>query len=121
MLPDAFLRKLMFFAAAILCSTVLVCSEARPSDAVSKQHVKIGVVQLEDPFFYLDCFGPTMEYLRKKHPEIRFSTEEINLNISPEDLNKKPFDFLISPSGFFCGSYASNGTKTNRYSETGVF
>lgn len=101
----------MFFAAAILCSTVLVCSEARPSDAVSKQHVKIGVVQLEDPFFYLDCFGPTMEYLRKKHPEIRFSTEEINLNISPEDLNKKPFDFLISPSGFFAAHMLPTGLR----------
>ena len=95
MLPGAFLKKLMYFAAAIFCSTILFFSEARSSDAINKQHVKIGVVQLEDPFFYLDCFGPTMEYLRKRYPAIQFSTEEINLNISSEDLNKKQFDFLF--------------------------
>lgn len=111
MLPDAFLRKLMYFAAAFLCSAVLVCPKAHPFHTADKQHVRIGVVQLEDPYFYLDCLGPTMEYLRKKYPKIQFSTEEINLNISSEELNKKQFDFLFSPSGFFAAHMLPSGLR----------
>ena len=93
-------RRLMYFAAAPLCSTVLSYPEAHSSDSVDKKHVRIGVVQLEEPYFYLDCLGPTMEYLREKYPEIRFS---------------------FFAQRILCCSFAPIRLKTNLHSDPGAF
>lgn len=76
-----------------------------------KKTIKIGVVRLEDPFFYLDCFGPTMEYLREKHKDWNIQTEEIPIETTASELADKDFDFLISPSGFFEANLREAGLR----------
>lgn len=73
--------------------------------------IKIGVVRLEDPFFYLDCFGPTMEFLREKHKDWKILTEEIPIETTALELADKDFDFLISPSGFFEANLKEAGLR----------
>ncbi len=96
----------------VVCASILLCIQATSAEMHDgKSIVRIGVVQSEDPFFYLDCFGPTMEYLRKKYPNNNFFTEEIDLNIDSNDLDKKQFDFLFSPSGFFAAHQLPSGLR----------
>lgn len=76
-----------------------------------KKTIKIGVVRLEDPFFYLDCFGPTMEYLREKRKDWNIQTEEIPIETTASELADKDFDFLISPSGFFEANLREAGLR----------
>ena len=80
---------------------LVAANEVNLSQPEEKKTIKIGVVRLEDPYFYLDCFGPTMEFLREKHKDWKILTEEIPMETTAPELADKDFDFLISPSGFF--------------------
>lgn len=73
--------------------------------------VTVGVVRVDDPYFYIDCFGPTIEYLRKKNKELEIITKEISVETSSEELANLGLDFLISPSGFFASHVAEVGLR----------
>lgn len=62
--------------------------------------IKIAVLKSEDPHFYIDIFGPTIEYLRARLPEKKIVTEEVTSDISSSELNAS-YDFLISTSSFY--------------------
>ncbi len=105
---------------SLVCSSILFFSFvtvqtclAQPvsQNTQAAEIVRIGVVQLEDPYFYLDSFGPTMAFLRQKHPDIVFESEEIPMDIPTAELSRKNFDFLISPSGFYAAHSFSAGLR----------
>ncbi len=89
----------------------VAANEINLDQPIEKKTIKIGVVRLEDPFFYLDCFGPTMEYLRDKHKDWNIRTEEIPIETGASELANKNFDFLISPSGFFEANLREAGLR----------
>ena len=102
---------LYFAIAGQMAIGLAAANEVNLSQPEEKKTIKIGVVRLEDPYFYLDCFGPTMEFLREKHKDWKILTEEIPIETTAPELADKDFDFLISPSGFFEANLKEAGLR----------
>ena len=102
---------LYFAIAGQMAIGLAAANEVNLSQLEEKKTIKIGVVRLEDPYFYLDCFGPTMEFLREKHKDWKIRTEEIPIETTAPELADKDFDFLISPSGFFEANLKEAGLR----------
>ena len=102
---------LYFAIAGQMAIGLVAANEVNLSQPEEKKTIKIGVVRLEDPYFYLDCFGPTMEFLREKHKDWKILTEEIPMETTAPELADKDFDFLISPSGFFEANLKEAGLR----------
>lgn len=94
----------------LLYLCILLCASfSAAQDKVPK--VTVGVVQVDDPYFYIDCFGPTIEYLRDKIKDLEIITKEISVETSSEELASLGLDFLISPSGFFASHLTEVGLR----------
>lgn len=73
--------------------------------------IRIGVLEIKDPGFYVDTFGPTMFALRKLNPQKTFKTQQYSLEELQEAIKQKRLDFFIAPSGFFSFLEQTIGAK----------
>lgn len=80
-----------------------------PSDYVNE--LRIGIIDTFDPYFYLETFVPTIEYLSEQLPQYNLKIEEISHLKLTEDLEKKKPDFLLSSSGIYSDLLNSHGVQ----------
>lgn len=98
-LIDSVIRFLLVLMLSCMVGTVVVAASPALSEHV-RDEIRIAVLKSEDPHFYIDIFGPTVEYLRNQLRGKRIVTEEISSDISVKELSAS-YDFLISTSGFY--------------------
>ncbi len=88
------LPKFLFF----ICSAFF-CFSSAASEA--KQEIRIAVLYTEDPLFFINTFAPTIDFLRKRFPQYRITTQEITELQAFDKLKTEDFSFLLSPAGVY--------------------
>ncbi len=73
--------------------------------------IKIGILDTIDPWFYVQTFGPTMEYLRAEIHDRKIETTELSFEELKEAVSKGSLDFFIAPSGFLTFVEESSGAR----------
>ena len=86
--------------------------KAQTLQTAPRREVQIGILENVDPWFFVQMFGPTMEYLRDVLPAYDFSSRQYTIQELNEALKNRSLDFFIAPSGFF--AYLADSTGAER-------
>ena len=79
--------------------------------SIASTQARIGVIDVQDPWFYVGTIGPTLEHLRKTLPQYRFVSEEMGYANLRSAIEAGELDFFIAPSGFFGVAEEKNGAR----------
>lgn len=82
------------------------------TQAKPKPQIHIGILENVDPWFFVQMFGPTMEYLRNILPDYDFRSRQYPIQELDKALKDRSLDFFIAPSGFF--AYLADSTGAER-------
>ncbi len=87
---------------ALLALTPMNCQAAKPTATV-------GVLSVQNPWFYVNTVGPTLAYLRKRLPQYEFRASELGYDALTQSVAEQKLDFFVAPSGFFSDAASKHG------------
>lgn len=85
-------------AAVFLFTASLSFANPIPKNADT---VTVGFLRTNDPFFFIDTFGPTMAFLRKRMKGTEIRSKELALSSLLESIKNKKIDYVIVPGGVY--------------------
>lgn len=86
-----------FIATVYLLSASLSFASPIPS----ADTITIGFLRTNDPYFFIDTFGPTMAFLRKRMKRTDIKSKEQGLPTLLESIKNKKIDYVIVPGGVY--------------------
>lgn len=92
----------------------LCLHEVPAADSVNfslPQTVTIGIQESLDPAFFVGTFGPTMAYLRKEFPHLRFQSRFLTLDELEKAIAQKKVQFFMAESGVFAFTQSRWGAR----------
>ncbi len=95
----------------LLLALALGFSDPAPAGNPAPESVVVGIQASLDPVFFVETMGPTMAHLRKKLPDVRFTTRVLPLEALHRAVADKAVDCFMAESGLYAYEERVSGAR----------